>query len=262
MLIAVSGGDSLKGRSGGSQDSDPKFGMQDNHTAPLSLLKYKKSKSVTRRLYADSDTPPPTSSSSSSLSSSTSAPSRSPPTNRATDEDTYTRILNQSLDFTRNIPGSSSSRTSRAAAPGSGRNPLSDLAGAFSQRSNVSDSPSKSHTMDLDRMLNPLGTSSSPPSLPANTYKPPPRAPMRLGPSVGRSIPLNTQGGMDLGRALRMLDILCAKNKVRADFGRQRFHERGGLKRKRLHSERWRRRFKAGFTAVVKRVEELRRKGW
>ncbi|KAL2356597.1 hypothetical protein BJ546DRAFT_1075635 [Cryomyces antarcticus] len=218
--------------------------------------------STTRRLYADSDAPPPTPPSSSSFSSSTSAPPRPPPTNRATAEDTYTRILNQSLDFTRNIPGSSSSRTSRAAAPGSGRSSLSDLAGAFSQRSNANDSPYTGQRIDLDRMLNPLGTSSSPPSLPANTYKPPPRAPMRLGPSVGRSIPLNTQGGMDLGRALRMLDILCAKNKVRADFGRQRFHERGGLKRKRLHSERWRRRFKTGFTAVVKRVEELRRKGW
>jgi small subunit ribosomal protein MRP21 len=54
--------------------------------------------------------------------------------------------------------------------------------------------------------------------------------------------------------------MLVSRNRIRADFNRQRFHERGGLKRKRLASERWR--FKEGFQRTVTRVQELRRKGW
>jgi predicted transcriptional regulator len=53
-----------------------------------------------------------------------------------------------------------------------------------------------------------------------------------------------------------------ARNRVKRDFQMQRFHERGGLKRKRLKSERWRARFKIGFDATCKRVTELTKKGW
>ena len=56
--------------------------------------------------------------------------------------------------------------------------------------------------------------------------------------------------------------MLVSRNRIKADFNRQRFHERAGLKRKRLKSERWRRRFRIGFESVVKRVDALRRKGW
>ncbi|KAF3356792.1 hypothetical protein VdG1_06215 [Verticillium dahliae VDG1] len=42
----------------------------------------------------------------------------------------------------------------------------------------------------------------------------------------------------------------------------QKRHERPGLKRKRLRSERWRARFKIGFAATVSRVQELRNQGW
>ena len=68
--------------------------------------------------------------------------------------------------------------------------------------------------------------------------------------------------GMDVGRAFRALEIACARNKVRADFNRQRFHERPGLKRKRLKSERWRRTFKEGFRGMVKAVNAMKKKGW
>ena len=49
---------------------------------------------------------------------------------------------------------------------------------------------------------------------------------------------------------------------MRADSTRQRFHERGGLKRKRLRRERWRRRFMEGFKGTVGRVKGLRNQGW
>jgi len=49
---------------------------------------------------------------------------------------------------------------------------------------------------------------------------------------------------------------------VKADFAYQRYHERGGLKRKRLRRERWRKRFSEGFKATIARVRELTRQGW
>lgn len=68
--------------------------------------------------------------------------------------------------------------------------------------------------------------------------------------------------GTDFGKALRNLEILCAVNGVRKDQQRQRYHERPGMKRKRLERERWRKFFKEGFRAAVGRVKEMRRKGW
>ena len=85
---------------------------------------------------------------------------------------------------------------------------------------------------------------------------------IRSSPSVGRTIEINPDRGMDIGRALRSLEIQCAVNRVRSDLMRQRFHERPGMKRKRLKSERWRRLFKESFLATVQRVKEMRRKGW
>jgi small subunit ribosomal protein MRP21 len=85
---------------------------------------------------------------------------------------------------------------------------------------------------------------------------------MKLGPTLGRTVYVDNQRGMDVARAFRMMDIQCNRNAVRKDFSRQRFHERGGTKRKRLHSERWRKRFKLGFQAAVKRVLKMRKQGW
>lgn len=80
--------------------------------------------------------------------------------------------------------------------------------------------------------------------------------------TVGRTIEVDNSKGLDFGKALRNLDILCATNSVKRDFQRQKFHERPGLKRKRLKSQRWRKLFREGFRATVLRVQELRRKGW
>jgi ribosomal protein S21 len=81
-----------------------------------------------------------------------------------------------------------------------------------------------------------------------------------LRPSTGRTI--EKWGTIDVARAFQVLDFACRKNNVAKDFRRQRFHERPGLKRKRLRSERWRALFKEGFRATCARVEVLRRQGW
>ncbi|KAF2113426.1 hypothetical protein BDV96DRAFT_124364 [Lophiotrema nucula] len=84
----------------------------------------------------------------------------------------------------------------------------------------------------------------------------------RLNATYGRSVELDQAKGRDIVRGIGMLGSLIARNKVRRDFQKQRFHERPGLKRKRLKSERWRARFKVGFRDVTARVSELTRKGW
>ena len=86
------------------------------------------------------------------------------------------------------------------------------------------------------------------------------KTPMRLTPTTGRTVMVGT--GVDLGRAIRVLEQNCSRNKVRSDFTKQRFHERGGLKRKRLRRERWRAQFKLGFKQVVDRVKHLKKQGW
>ncbi|EPE31270.1 hypothetical protein GLAREA_12573 [Glarea lozoyensis ATCC 20868] len=87
-----------------------------------------------------------------------------------------------------------------------------------------------------------------------------PRVKLRLNPSTGRAIAVTQQ--TDVAFAFKLLEIGVNKNKVKNDFNRQRFHERGGVKRKRLGRERWRRRFGDGFKAVVARVKHLRKQGW
>jgi small subunit ribosomal protein MRP21 len=84
----------------------------------------------------------------------------------------------------------------------------------------------------------------------------------RLNPTYGRTVDLDVSRGRDLVRGIGMLGSLVTRNKIRHEMSKQRFHERGGLKRKRLASERWRARFKIGFRTLTKRVGELTGKGW
>jgi small subunit ribosomal protein MRP21 len=123
----------------------------------------------------------------------------------------------------------------------------------------------RSTGFDSSRMLNPLAPNdnkSMMSDMAMGTLAIPqkPRVPMRLTPSTGRSIAIGT--GIDVARGLRLLEQSCARNRVRADFTLQRFHERGGLKRKRLRRQRWRRRFIEGFRATVGRVKQLKHQGW
>ncbi|KAG6993896.1 hypothetical protein G7Y79_00049g084560 [Physcia stellaris] len=84
-------------------------------------------------------------------------------------------------------------------------------------------------------------------------------ATIKSRPSLGRTVNVTTAG---VARALQVLAREVRDNNVRADQKRQRFHERAGLKRKRLKSERWRKRFQIAFRATVQKVQEMRRKGW
>jgi small subunit ribosomal protein MRP21 len=79
-----------------------------------------------------------------------------------------------------------------------------------------------------------------------------------LNSRTGRSIPVK----YGLPMAIRQLDGLIARNKVRRDAAAQRFHERPGLKRKRVKRQRWAKRFKEGFLYLTSRIKKLRRQGW
>ncbi|KAI9775876.1 MAG: hypothetical protein M1839_000750 [Geoglossum umbratile] len=119
--------------------------------------------------------------------------------------------------------------------------------------------PSPSTTNDLNPNIS---SSHSLLSTQTPAARPPPIPTMRLNPSAGRSVAVNKNRGIDFARALRNLELLCRRNSVRTDFMRQRFHERPGLKRKRLKSMRWRRNFMKGFKGMVSKVDEMRKKGW
>lgn len=163
-------------------------------------------------------------------------------------------------------PASSSQRTSRSkpltAQDHDRGNSGTDVRLAFQESSRANRG-----IVDVARMLDPVPQPSSQTSVSEQvraeiTPPPMPKPRLRLGPSIGRSVPIDPERGVDLGRGFRVLEINCQRNQVRGDFMRQRFHERPGLKRKRLHSLRWRKRFKEGFRAVVGKVEDMRRRGW
>lgn len=157
--------------------------------------------------------------------------------------------MDELLDFMDEPQQSRQSRTTTM--------PSTRMPGASSSPSNYSADDS----LDIERMLNPLGNQRSP-HLSSPPPAPPQIAPMKLNSSTGRTVVVDTNRGMDAARAFRALEIQCARNSVRRDFMRQRFHERPGLKRKRLKSERWRRRFKEGFKKTVGLVQRLRGQGW
>ncbi|KFZ03334.1 hypothetical protein V502_11032 [Pseudogymnoascus sp. VKM F-4520 (FW-2644)] len=119
-------------------------------------------------------------------------------------------------------------------------------------------------SINLDRMLSPNVSNTDLKDVISNltasvTAPVAPKPALRLNARTGRSVVV--AGGVDIGRSFNLLGMSCARNKVRADFNRQRFHERGGMKRKRLKRERWQKRFMNGFRATVSRVKEMKRQG-
>ena len=86
--------------------------------------------------------------------------------------------------------------------------------------------------------------------------------PLRLSPALGRTIPISPGRGVDLGRALGMLGMRLAKNRVRADMQAQKFHERPGLKRKRLRTDRREKRFLRKYIEMKQKVLYMVRKGY
>lgn len=85
---------------------------------------------------------------------------------------------------------------------------------------------------------------------------------LRLGPELGRTLMVNPTTGADLAGAIRSLEALCSRNRVRADARRDLFYVRKGQRRKVLRSQRWRELFKQGFKAEVSRVRRMVRQGW
>ncbi|KAK5119612.1 hypothetical protein LTR85_007441 [Meristemomyces frigidus] len=212
---------------------------------------------------------------------------------RSTTHDDISSLLDSALDFDKGTPTAPATRTSRfksnsthASHPPS-RGAAAGMGGAESYRpregSSVDDlwaamggdsggrtpqrggSSSASAFPDISRMLDPLSTNRNNPR--AVNNGPPSLAPpekslgIKLNASVGRRVDVNLNT-MDPARAFRTLEAQCARNSVRKDFQRQRFHERPGLKRKRLKGERWRRRFREGFRGVVQLVQKMKRQGW
>lgn len=127
---------------------------------------------------------------------------------------------------------------------------------------NSTTSNSSQPKIDLSSLFSSTSTFSPQRTGPPPPPPPPSAAPMRLNSSLGRTITVNPERGMDVGRAFRALEMRCSQNQVRRQYVLQRFHERPGLKRKRLKSERWRRRFKENFRETVKMVQKMRKQGW
>ncbi|GAB7351959.1 hypothetical protein MBLNU459_g2488t1 [Dothideomycetes sp. NU459] len=169
-------------------------------------------------------------------------------------EGSFGAMLDRTLDGDKGVPTLPSSRTSRFSSPAAQQanrkvsSSLDDMFTAFGK-----DSFANRITRATDPQGN-LQRSRNPPKLP--------EPPFKLGPSVGRTVTVDPSRGMDVARAFNSMEASCQRNRVRADFNRQRFHERPGLKRKRLKAERWRRRFKEGFRGMVKMVNEMRKQGW
>ena len=156
------------------------------------------------------------------------------------------------LDTSQLFPSPLSSTTRDAAREFDSRSPLAQRQGSIwqAQQGILGKTEDGHYALDLGNLLSP--------DAPTKKKEPPP--PVPLNAFVGRSVAVNKSLGLQ--QALNQLNMKLAVNKVRADVRAQKFHERPGLKRKRLRRERWRRRFKEGFQAVVQKVENMRRQGW
>lgn len=86
------------------------------------------------------------------------------------------------------------------------------------------------------------------------------RIPVRSVPATGRTV--HVSGNVTAAKAFQFLNQRVVSNNIPFIATRQKFHERNGLKRKRLRMERWRARFKTGFHHTVTRVQHLARQGW
>ncbi|KAM6500541.1 hypothetical protein JOM56_003555, partial [Amanita muscaria] len=64
-----------------------------------------------------------------------------------------------------------------------------------------------------------------------------------------------------LADAFKKLDIILSRNKVRMQVRKDERHEQKGAKRRRLSSERWRKRFAHEVRLKVQLVQKIRRRG-
>ncbi|KAF4579042.1 hypothetical protein EYR36_000851 [Pleurotus pulmonarius] len=75
---------------------------------------------------------------------------------------------------------------------------------------------------------------------------------------TGRTVFVGKNG---FGEAYKRLDIILSRNKVRATVRMAERHEKKGVKRRRLSSERWRRQFANEVRKKVQLVKEIRNRG-
>lgn len=87
-------------------------------------------------------------------------------------------------------------------------------------------------------------------------------APMRLNPMTGRTVFVDPARGVDVAKAFKQLDVMCNQRGIKRELRAQMFHERPGLKRKRLRSQRWRGRFRKLHAAMLSRASSMRKMGW
>lgn len=212
-------------------------------------------------------------------------PSTAPPSRSGISDD-ISSLLDSTLDMNKGTPAAPTGRTSHFHSPRAQENnpPSRGLANEMGRQDGSTSStfgsmgdflaefgkPSPRRPgnhpspMDVDgiilQSLDPQNRTGNLPPPPPAPYEEP--KPMKLGPEVGRTIHVDLAKNMDVGRAFRTLEMTCARNSVRRDMMKQRYHERPGMKRKRLKSERWRRNFKQNFQGVVQLVQKMKRQGW
>ena len=206
--------------------------------------------------------------------------SSTPPSSRSSVDEDIASLLDGELDLKKSASSTQPSRTSRFSSPRAQANnpPSRGLAvekeiGRPAARSSMDDlmnslltpmsesrrTNNASNPRDIRSKLDPMGNTRTRPSPPPVQVE---RPPMKLGPTLGRTVYVDPARGVDVGRAFRQMETMCARNKIRRDSIRQRFHERPGLKRKRLKSERWRRRFKEAFKETIHMVQKMKNQGW
>ncbi|EPE06495.1 ribosomal protein s21 [Ophiostoma piceae UAMH 11346] len=84
--------------------------------------------------------------------------------------------------------------------------------------------------------------------------------PFPLKPEAGKTTYVSNR--TDVASAFRLCNVTLSLNRTRNYWNKQRFHERPGLRRKRLATQTWRRKFRTCMVTTVKRVKDLARQGW
>ena len=84
---------------------------------------------------------------------------------------------------------------------------------------------------------------------------------MALKPSRGRTVTIDSTRG-DVTQLFRVLESLCARNRVRRDEKRDSVFVRKGMAKKTLRSQRWRNQFMEGFLHECGRVRRMKAQGW
>nr|OQO19776.1 hypothetical protein B0A51_13459 [Rachicladosporium sp. CCFEE 5018] len=169
---------------------------------------------------------------------------------RADDKNPFASLLDEAMS----VPKPAASRPARPSAPPSSSkgmgSSMDDLFALFdTPKRPPGQAPTSRSSLVSSALRSPL------PPVPTTP-------PLKLDAAIGRKVYVNKEKGFDVAKAFRSMEINVARNGVKRDFNRQRFHERGGVKRKTLKSERWRKNFKEGFRAVVRRVLRMRGQGW